>query len=92
MPVARDEPAPDPKTTTRVQIRLSDGSRKIRRFNLTDPVRYLFEFVKSDIPEMQGKYFKIISMDRKKLIDVIEQTIEEAGLKNASVLVEAEED
>ncbi|KAK7206024.1 thioredoxin-like protein [Myxozyma melibiosi] len=91
-PVARDEPAPDPKTTTRVQIRLSDGSRKIRRLNLTDPVRYIFEYVKSDVPEMNGKYFQIISTDRKKLIDQVDQTIEEAGLKNASVLVEAEDD
>ncbi|KAK9243907.1 thioredoxin-like protein [Lipomyces tetrasporus] len=91
-PVERSEPVADPTTTTRVQIRLGDGSRKIRRFTLTDPVRYLFEYVKADIPETRGRHFQIISTDRKKLIEFLEQTIEEAGLKNAVVLVEIEED
>ncbi|KAK9354053.1 hypothetical protein V1505DRAFT_415582 [Lipomyces doorenjongii] len=91
-PVERSEPAADLTTTTRVQIRLGDGSRKIRRFNLADPVRYLFEYVKADIPETRGRHFQIISTDRKKLIEFLDQTIEEVGLKNAVVLVEIEED
>ncbi|KAK9458836.1 thioredoxin-like protein [Lipomyces oligophaga] len=92
MPVSRDEPPSDPKTTTRVQIRLGDGSRRVRRFNISDPVRFLFEYVKAEVPEMDGKYFQIISSDRKKLIDIANLTIEDAGLKNASVLVEADDD
>ncbi|KAK9365057.1 hypothetical protein V1509DRAFT_634447 [Lipomyces kononenkoae] len=91
-PVERSEPPPDPTTTTRVQIRLGDGSRKIRRFNLTDPVRNLFEYVKADFPETRGRHFQIISTDRKKLIEFLDLTIEEVGLKNAVVLVEIEED
>ncbi|KAK9452002.1 uncharacterized protein V1518DRAFT_424959 [Limtongia smithiae] len=92
LPESRAEPAADPKTTTRLQFRLSDGTRVIRRFNNNDPVRYIFEFIKAEIPSMKDKYFQVISMDRKKLIESIDATIEEAGLKNAAVLIEAEED
>ncbi|KAK9456054.1 hypothetical protein V1511DRAFT_520938 [Dipodascopsis uninucleata] len=91
-PVSRAEPAADPKTTTRVQIRLGDGTRFIRRFNLTDTVRMLFEYAKSDISALKGKRFQIISSDRKKLIEFLDQTIEETGLKNAVVLIEIDDD
>ncbi|KAK9475756.1 thioredoxin-like protein, partial [Lipomyces japonicus] len=89
---APPEPASDPKTTTRVQIRLADGTRKIRRFNNADRVQALFEYVKADIPHLATKHFQIISSDRKKLIDFLDSTVEAAGLKNAVVLVEVDDD
>ncbi|EIE80697.1 hypothetical protein RO3G_05402 [Rhizopus delemar RA 99-880] len=48
MPIKRDEP-PNGNDTTRIQIRMGDGSRVVRRFNKSDPVRYLFEFVKLQV-------------------------------------------
>ncbi|RUS21846.1 hypothetical protein BC937DRAFT_91306 [Endogone sp. FLAS-F59071] len=82
-PVKRDEPA-DPKTSTRVQFRLADGSRVIRRFSKSDPVRYLFEFVKAEVPNAQDQPFELV-FNRQQLIDLIDQSITEAGLENAAV-------
>jgi hypothetical protein len=48
IPIKRDEP-PNGNDTTRIQIRMGDGSRVVRRFNKSDPVRYLFEFVKLQV-------------------------------------------
>ena len=36
----------------------------------------------------QGKEFELIAMPRTNLIDKLDSTIGEAGLKNASVMVE----
>jgi hypothetical protein len=87
LPEAVEEPKPDPSTTTRVQIRLGDGSRQIRSFNLNDPVRKIFAAVKHDVPELSGHFFSLTS-DRRKLIDVLNETVESAGLKNSVIMVE----
>lgn len=57
-PVKRDEPT-DLANSTRVQLRMADGTRIIRRFLKTDPVRYLFEFVKAEVPETQDRSFEV---------------------------------
>lgn len=85
-PIARDEPT-DIQNTTRIQIRLSDGTRKVRRFSLTDPVRYIFEYVKSELSETKDKPFDLY-FNRKRLTDVLGDTIESAQLKNASIQFE----
>lgn len=36
-----------------------DGSRIVRRFNKTDPVRYVFEFVKAEIPDANSRPFEV---------------------------------
>lgn len=86
LPEASEEPT-DPRTTTRIQIRCGDGSRIIRRFNLTDPVRIIYSFIKSQVKSVRGHYFSLIS-ERKNLLDLVDQTIDEAHLKNSVVLVE----
>ncbi|KAL0074327.1 putative UBX domain protein [Phycomyces blakesleeanus] len=70
--------------STRIQFRLVDGKRVIRRFMKTDPVRYLFEFVKAEVPQTEQQGFELV-FNRKQLIDMLEQTIQEAGLENSAV-------
>ncbi|GAB5590065.1 UBX domain protein Ubx2 [Umbelopsis nana] len=79
----RDEPT-DLKASTRIQLRLADGSRIVRRFNKTDPVRYIFEFVKAEIDEARTRPFDLV-YNRQQLIDLIDKDIKEAGLENAAI-------
>lgn len=81
------EPAPDPSSTTRVQFRHS-GGRIIHRFALSDPVRRLYEWLKaSPLEGKDGMAFELVFM-QKNLIEVLDDTIEHAGLKNGTVMVE----
>jgi hypothetical protein len=86
LPEQIEEPAAGPDTT-RIQFRLGSGKRVIRRFNLTDPVRTIFSVLKNDVDEVKGQYFTLTS-ERKKLIELLDETVESAGLKNSSVMVE----
>ncbi|KAI9279383.1 hypothetical protein BY458DRAFT_488024 [Sporodiniella umbellata] len=94
--IERDEPTGGDHTT-RIQIRMGDGSRVVRRFNKSDPVEHLFEFVKTKV---EGQHFEgevaILNIlfcfsllklvfNRTQLIDVLTQTISDAGLSNAAV-------
>ncbi|KAI8643123.1 hypothetical protein BD408DRAFT_385980 [Parasitella parasitica] len=82
-PVKRDETT-NIANSTRIQLKMRDGSRTIRRFLKTDPVRSIFEFVKSDVSDAANQQFELV-FNRTQLIDVLDQTIEEAGLINAAV-------
>ncbi|PYH43391.1 DNA-protein crosslink repair co-factor UBX5, partial [Aspergillus saccharolyticus JOP 1030-1] len=81
------EPPADPATTTRIQFRHPSG-RVIRRFALADPVRRIYEWLKADPPlaDKHGIEFDLNSMGRN-LIDSLETSIEEAGLKNGTVMI-----
>ncbi|KAF3899029.1 UBX domain-containing protein 2 [Trichophyton interdigitale] len=80
------EPAADPATTTRIQFRHSSG-RVIRRFALADPVQRLYEWLKaSPLEDKHGVEFELVSMGQN-LISLLDKTIEEAGLKNGTVMV-----
>lgn len=82
-----DEPSPDPQTTTRIQFRHS-GGRIIRRFSLSDPVRRLYEWLKSDPVEGKaGVQFEMVCMG-KNLMECLEESVEGAGLRNQTVMVE----
>ncbi|KAL9540332.1 hypothetical protein MBANPS3_009745 [Mucor bainieri] len=81
--VKRDETT-DVANSTRIQLRMGDGSRIIRRFLKTDPVQHIFEFVKAEVPDASNQQFELV-FNRTQLIDVLDQTIEEAGLSNAAV-------
>ena len=81
------EPAADPAHTTRIQFRHPTG-RVVRRFALTDGVRRIFEWLKaSPLEGGQGVDFELIFM-QKNLIEALGDTIEQAGLKNGTVMVE----
>ncbi|PSN64834.1 hypothetical protein BS50DRAFT_589302 [Corynespora cassiicola Philippines] len=79
----------DPKITTRIQFRGPSGRPIVRRFNLSDPVRRIFEWIKADSPweGKEGAEFDIVFMG-KNLMEHLDSTIEEASLKSASVMVE----
>ncbi|ORY00273.1 hypothetical protein K493DRAFT_328958 [Basidiobolus meristosporus CBS 931.73] len=84
-PVDRPEP-PAGGDSTRIQFRLPDGSRVIRRFLKNDPVRHLFEFVKATVPELASEPIELVYL-RQQLIDKVDGTLEENGLLNAAVSV-----
>lgn len=85
------EPANNPSTTTRIQFRHSTG-RIIRRFNISDPVRRIYEWLKADpIEGNAGINFELKSMGRD-LIERLDESIDDAGLKNGTVMVEYLED
>lgn len=80
------EPAQGPGIT-RVQIR-HPGGRIVRRFAETDPVQRIYEFLKAEPLEgKEGQEFDLVSLG-KNLIDSREETIEDTGLKNGTVMVE----
>jgi hypothetical protein len=79
---------PNGPATTRIQFRTPDGKRQVRRFALSDPVRRIFEWLKaSPVEGKEGVEFELIFMG-KKLIDVLDLSIQDAGLRNGSVNVE----
>ncbi|KAI1780224.1 hypothetical protein F4818DRAFT_169596 [Hypoxylon cercidicola] len=87
------EPEHNPATTTRIQFRHASG-RVIRRFAITDPVRRIYEWLKAEPLEgKQGVPFELKAMPAgKDLIGELEKTIEEAGLKQGTVMIEFIED
>ncbi|KAJ9602554.1 UBX domain protein Ubx2 [Cladophialophora chaetospira] len=80
------EPAAGPGVT-RVQIR-HPGGRIVRRFAEQDPVQRIYEFLKGEPLEgKEGAAFELVSMG-KNLMEARHETIESAGLKNGTVMVE----
>ena len=83
------EPEHDPAVTTRIQFR-HPGGRIIRRFNAQDRVKRLFEWLKAEPMEgKEGVEFELKRMPQgQDLIESLDQTIEEAGLKQGTVMIE----
>lgn len=83
------EPPADPKTTTRLQVRNPPG-RIIRRFRLDDRVSRIYEWLKAEPLEGKaGVEFELKSMPQgADLIEHLEETIQEAGLANGTVMLE----
>ncbi|KAG7292769.1 hypothetical protein NEMBOFW57_002810 [Staphylotrichum longicolle] len=83
------EPPADPKTTTRLQVRNPPG-RIIRRFRLDDRVSRIYEWLKAEpVPGKEGVEFELKSMPQgADLIEHLDETIQEAGLANGTVMLE----
>lgn len=81
------EPPADPTTTTRIQFRHPSG-RVIRRFALSDPVRRIYEWLKADPPleDKKGVTFELNAMGRN-LINQLDESVADAGLKNGTVMI-----
>ncbi|EMR10942.1 hypothetical protein PNEG_01087 [Pneumocystis murina B123] len=81
-------PEPNAMSTdiTNIQFRFSDGSKKVRLFNLSDKVSRLFEYIKSEL-SANSKEFELV-FNRIKLINELDQTLEALKLKNVSITVE----
>lgn len=76
---------------TRIQFRHANG-RVIRKFKVDDTVRRIYEWLKAEPFEgKEGVEFDLKSMG-KDLIEYLDETIEAAGLKNGTVMVEFNED
>lgn len=76
---------------TRIQIRFGDGTRVVRRFSLNDPVRNIYEVMKANYDQVKDKVFTL-TIQRVNLIQKLNETIEEAGLKSSSILVDTIDD
>ncbi|KAL8857073.1 MAG: hypothetical protein Q9178_006365 [Gyalolechia marmorata] len=80
------EPAAD-VPSTRIQFRHPTG-RVVRRFALADPVSRIYEWLKATpLDGKEGVEFELIFM-QKNLMGALEDSIEQAGLKNGTVMVE----
>ena len=83
------EPSSD-VPSTRIQFRHPNG-RVVRRFALSDPVRRIYEWLKASPLEGKEDVDFALTCVGKNLMDHLDNTIEEAGLKNSSVMVEFDE-
>ncbi|KAL0938462.1 UBX domain protein [Colletotrichum truncatum] len=87
------EPENNPATTTRIQFRHPTG-RVIRRFNLDDSVRRIYEWLKAE--PLEGKAGVELELKRmpqgQDLTEDLDKTILEAGLKQGTVMIEFIED
>jgi len=73
--------------STRIQFRHPNG-RVVRRFLLADPVRRIYEWLKaSPLEGKEGAEFELVSMG-KNLMESLEMSVQEAGLKNGTVMIE----
>ncbi|KAK2626632.1 hypothetical protein QTJ16_003807 [Diplocarpon rosae] len=85
-----EEPAAGPGVI-RIQFRHSNG-RVVRRFRSEDVVRSIYEWLKADPLEGKtGVTFDLKGMG-KDLIEHLDETIQDAGLSNGTVMVEFLED
>ncbi|CCG21171.1 Ubx5 protein [Candida orthopsilosis Co 90-125] len=96
-PIDHKEPSEQP--TTRVQIRFPNGKRLVRKLLLSDKVVVLFQWLKFVLQQNSEDYglspedrFTLSNSSNKsfKFIENLGTTIEEANLKNASILLEKE--
>lgn len=85
--IPHTEPPVEQADITKIQFRHPNG-RVVRRFALTDPVRRIYEWLKaSPLEGKEGVEFEVIFL-QKNLMGLLEDTIDQAGLKNGAVMVE----
>jgi len=84
-----EEPKNDPATTTRIQFRHATG-RIIRRFRTQDRVERIYEWLKAEPMEgKDGVEFELKKMpEGQDLLESLDLTVEEAGLKQGTVMIE----
>jgi UBX domain-containing protein 7 len=81
-------PPPPGPSTTRMQFKFPAGRPLVQSFDLNDPVRRIYEWLKADpIEGKEGVEFELKSMG-KDLIEYLDETIAAAGLKNSTIMVE----
>eukprot|EP00742_Colponemidia_sp_Colp-10_P002664 GILJ01002847.1.p1 GENE.GILJ01002847.1~~GILJ01002847.1.p1 ORF type:complete len:406 (+),score=47.56 GILJ01002847.1:41-1258(+) len=84
-----DEPPAEHPDVTRIQFRLADGKRSVRRFLKTDKVELLFAFAQQSSPEVNS--FDLLSAyPSRNLAEVgMEKTLSEAGVVDSMVMMKA---
>jgi Ataxin-3 len=79
------EPAASQSDAVRIQIRLPDGSRAVRRFLSTDPVAMLYAFIEDRCPP-RGRILELrAGFPPKDIASIKSETIAAAHLANESV-------
>uniref|UniRef100_M4BXY9 UBX domain-containing protein n=1 Tax=Hyaloperonospora arabidopsidis (strain Emoy2) TaxID=559515 RepID=M4BXY9_HYAAE len=89
-PVVTLTPEPDAGApgTTRVQIRVPDGSRLTRRFVKTDPLAMVWSFVKDQVPEARERAFELRTAFPPRVVAYNDTlSIQDGKLENASLMV-----
>lgn len=78
-----------PDQGIRIQIRSGlDGRRIVRKFDPADTVRTVFQYTKFAFADsLAGRPFTL-TMQRQNLWDSVDESIAQAGLKNASILLD----
>lgn len=71
------------KPTTSLQIRLADGGRLVGKFNLNHTIGDIKQFIRSSKPSAP---FDIMTQFPNKVLTEDASTIEEAGLKGATII------
>lgn len=85
-PSENTEPNESDSNGTRIQFRLADGSRKIRRFLKSDTIQSLFSYVMYICPELTTKPFDLLFM-QLFLKDKMNSTLKDVGILNAVLTV-----
>ncbi|KAJ2398312.1 UBX domain protein Ubx2, partial [Coemansia sp. RSA 2559] len=76
-------------TVTRIQFRFPSGKRVVRRFSKFDLVSTIFQYIKSTLPEAtEAQEVPEVMFMNQQLSEYVTQTIEEAKLANASLVVD----
>lgn len=57
--IKRSEPGAEDINMTRIQFRLPDGQKIIRRFLIHDPVSYLFDFLRTEVPSLHDQSLEV---------------------------------
>ena len=93
-----NHPEPTEQPFTRIQIRFPNGKRLVRKLNPDTKIKSIFEWLKYVLQDGFQEYglnspddrFILSNSSNKafKFIDSLDKTIEEANLKNASILLE----
>lgn len=96
---AQDHTEPASGSVTRIQFRFPSGKRIIHKFDFeSDTVKQIYQWIKFLLKDTEestygigaGDRFTMSSVGKGKLLELVDLTIGEAGLKNASVLLEKE--
>lgn len=95
--IAQDHAEPSSGSVTRIQFRFPSGKRLIHKFDFeNDKVLQIYQWLKFVLQNDDsygignGDRFTMSSMGKGRLLDLMGLTIGEAGLKNASILLEKE--
>ena len=82
----RPEPATDTEGTVRIQFRLPNGGRAVRRFLKDDPVKLLYSYVDQEAKGGQGRRMELkFGFPPRDLLTVADKTIGEASLAGENI-------
>ena len=79
----------EPADGARIQLRMPDGKRKVRRFDKSGAVKYIYAFVaQSDDDAKGGKEFVLMAgHPPKDLLESIDSTVEDCKLSGQAIMV-----